>query len=93
MPEQPAGPAPPEDGVGDGQSLLGRVEHWCRLQPDKVGTRCVVYVCVLCTPFILSNGAVRCPPYTQINMQVAFTFLDDHGREVDKLTYKVGRCV
>ena len=24
-----------------------------------------------------------------VTFQVAFTFLDDHGREVDKLTYKV----
>lgn len=70
----------------EGQTLLQRLDHWCHVQPNKV--RWSIGGWMVPTIGRRSIDQWHNPPSPFL--QRLFTFLDDHGREVDSLTYKVG---
>lgn len=88
------GPAPESGAAPEGQALLERLEHWCNVQPNKV-RHCLSKLTGSIDRRLNDRSITRIFNTAFLSLmnqsQRLFTFLDDHGREVDSLTYKVSQ--
>jgi len=90
MPLEPE-PDGPALAAEEGQTLLQRLGHWCRVQPNKVNKR-QRRVAINRSANESDEYLINYNHFLLSPSQRLFTFLDDQGREVDSLTYKVCMC-